>query len=288
MLVSKMTDITKDLKIQVSSGYDKVYYSNKHIGLKHKDQDLYILGNGFRQVLNKTKVYKMKKDLVLLLGGTGTRMTDKPNNNKHLVNVNGVPMVEHIKRKIQNYEKYVEKFDNKYVVTNGKGVDQIMSILGQGYQYFYQEKPTGIADAMTIPNPQNMFFLHLGDQFYQDEIGKFVSDIPNYTKAKVWLKYSDQASKHTTMFTRDNMIYKFREKPDVKQGNVVTGLYMFDPSVLKYIEGLPRNQKGENNLADLLNEINLNDGKIVAQKHTGYWHDVGTDKILDKVNEVYK
>jgi len=226
-----------------------------------------------------------KYDVVLLLGGTGSRMPNKPEN-KHLVKVNGKTMVEHAKDKIDALEDIVD-IENKYAIVSTHGVDKIMPILGEGWTYKYQSNPTGLIDAAKIANPKNPFLLYLGDQFYQEHLGRLVAGFNESGKVgRIWLKHSDQARYHTTMFPRENLMFKFREKPNVKEGYVVTGLYMFQPGIFKYSNNLPRNEKGENNLADVLTKVmsETGFGGIDSKIMKGYWSDVGTPEKLQQAN----
>lgn len=222
-------------------------------------------------------------DLVLLLGGTGTRMDDKPHDNKHLVDVSGKTMVEHIKEKVDRYESANQPFLNKYVVTNGKGVEQIMKILGQDYKYFYQERPTGIPDAAFIPNPKNKFLLHLGDQYYEDQIGAFMEGF--YDKGedyRAWLKYTKDTNHTVALLDGDWNLKRFVEKPryhNDQSAYVATGMYMLDPSVGRLIKHLPRNEKGENNMSDLGNLVNNETGRVGYKMMKGYWYDIGSQEI---------
>lgn len=225
-------------------------------------------------------------DLVMLLGGTGSRMMDKPEGNKHLVEVAGKPVIEYLKNKIDRYERAVEPFKNKYIITNGQGVEQIMKTFGQGYKYLFQEKPTGVPDAIKLANPKMPFFVQLGDQFYEEEIGAFIQGFLESDKyAKVWLKDSPEASKHTTaFFSEDNWIKKFVEKPQgLPNGFVCTGMYMLKPTALQYINDLPRGQKGENNMADLMTRIQAEHGyQAVGYKMmNGFWGDINTRERVD-------
>jgi NDP-sugar pyrophosphorylase family protein len=89
------------------------------------------------------------------------------------------------------------------------------------------------------------------------------------------------------MFTRDNWIYKFREKPEVSEGKLVTGLYLLKPKLYELSNNLPRNEKGENNMADFLNVINTSAYRQVdARRMKGYWYDIGTPEILNKANDI--
>jgi len=227
-----------------------------------------------------------KYDVVLLLGGTGSRMPNKPEN-KHLVDVNGKTMVEHAKDKISQLEEIVN-VDSKYAIVNNYGTNKIMKILGNDWKYVYQEKPTGIIDAVKLAKPENSTLIYLGDQYFQDHLGSFVEGFNYSTEdVRVWYKESTEAKNHTTMFTRDNWIYKFREKPEVSEGKLVTGLYLLKPKLYELSNNLPRNEKGENNMADFLNVINNSAYRQVdARRMKGYWYDIGTPEILNKANDI--
>lgn len=231
-----------------------------------------------------------KLDLVLLLGGSGTRMGINGNDNKALVEVAGKQIISRIKDKIDQYEKNYHKFSNKYVITNGKGLDRIMPILGEGYIYCYQSKSDGLLNAAYRAKPENKFLLHLGDQCYQQDLQDFITT--DFKIAKVWLKRSDQYKYHNTaIMSADGDIKQFVEKPtnlSDKEGYVSTGIYLMDPSIFEFLPNLVVDQKGETNLADVLNQVINKFPYHSIQKSvmTGYWFDVGTPEITQQANNV--
>jgi len=224
-------------------------------------------------------------DLVLLLGGTGSRMGIKGNDNKHTKELNGKPVISYIKDKIDLYEKAVQPFANKYIVTNGKGLDQIMKTFGQDYTYFYQEKPTGIPDAAYLPNPQNRFLLHLGDQYYEEEIQSFINDNDS-RPMKVWLKDTKDTNHTVAAMDEDGNIKKFIEKPNYDSrvsAFVATGMYMLSPYLKHFINELPRHEKNENNMSDLGNKVLSFGDKIDYQIMQGNWYDVNSQEVIKMI-----
>lgn len=230
-------------------------------------------------------------DLILLLGGTGSRLDITGNNNKALVEVDGKPMVEHLKNKIDEYESEVAPFTNKYIITNGLGLDRIMPILGEGYIYKFQSKPDGLLNAAYRSGTKNDFILHLGDQYYEQPLKYFITGLKDYEQAKVWLKWSDQVSKHNTaILSYDKYIKKFIEKPNLPQGFVSTGIYHFRNDVFNQLPHLSSDSKGETNLADVLNNIiQERDYKSVGYNvMNGSWYDCGTYEVLKRIENERK
>ena len=167
-----------------------------------------------------------------------------------------------------------------------------MPILGEDYVYHYQSQPDGLINAAKRANPKYPFVLHLGDQFYEDDLSTLTSNYRDNT-AHVTLKWSDRCRYHNTAITEDNYIKKFIEKPNLPEGAngyVSTGIYIFKPEVFGMIKDLPVNCKGETDLASLLNNIIHKDGysAITSNGHKGYWYDVGTPEILKQVNDYVK
>lgn len=227
-------------------------------------------------------------DLVLLLGGTGSRMKDKPHDNKHLSKLGDKSVLERLKEKIDVYESTVNPFANKYVVTNGKGVEEIMRILGQDYIYFYQEKPTGIPDAAFLPNPKNPFMLQLGDQVYKEPISKFIEGFAKSDEyMRVWLKETEDTNHTVALLDGDWNLKRFVEKPNYGhgiKGYVATGMYMLRPDLKKYISTLPRHTKGENDMSDLGTLVN-NELRVGYKMLKGPWYDVNSKEYLERAKQ---
>lgn len=220
-------------------------------------------------------------DLCLLLGGTGSRMKMKAGDNKHIQTVGGKSVLAYIKDKIDEYEQHHRPFENKWVVTNSLGVEEIMRCLGQSYIYFYQEAPTGVPDAMAIPPIKNSLLLHLGDQFYQESLDDFMEGFEESTEiGRVWIKFTSEACHHTALLGDE-----FVEKPDIPAGHVCTGLYLLRPEALGLVTELPRHTKGENNMADLMTKLKKR-GRIGAKEMTGYWLDLGKPEAFDKAERL--
>ena len=88
-------------------------------------------------------------------------------------------------------------------------------------------------------------------------------------------------------FSKDKKALKIEEKPARPQSNfAVTGLYIYDNSVIKKAKSLKPSRRGELEITDL-NNLYLKEESLKVHIYDGYWLDTGTfDSLLEASNKI--
>lgn len=214
---------------------------------------------------------------VLLCGGIGTRLRPLTNvTNKHLLPVYNRPMVEYPLRTLISMG-----CDDILVVTGGEHVGDFAAYLGDGLDYKVnltykvQREAGGIAQALACADgfikSNEVFPVILGDNYFEyppvinpNHPAIFVKDVPDAARFGVY---------------KDGEIF---EKPkDVERGLAVTGCYVYDYKVFKFIRGLKPSERGEVEITDVNNWCLRRYMEVFEYK--GYWSDMGTFNSLLEV-----
>lgn len=78
-----------------------------------------------------------------------------------------------------------------------------------------------------------------------------------------------------------NQVIDFHEKPQVGEGWINGGFFVFEPEVFNYLEGDDTVLEGKPM------EQLAQDGQLMAFKHKGFWHCMDTPRDLDDLNEMW-
>jgi len=228
---------------------------------------------------------------VILAGGLGKRLYPLTKvTNKHLLPVYNKPMV------FYPIETLVKAgITDIMVVTGGPHSGHFLSILKNGYElgikhleYAYQENEGGIAEALSLARDfvdGDSCVVILGDNTTDYDLG---GDIKTFKDgAMVFLKeVSDPQRFGVPVFDKDdpNLITEIIEKPEVPPNNfAVTGLYVYDRQVFKFINQIKPSGRGELEITDVNNHY-AKIGKLNFRELKGFWRDAGTFDTLLEVN----
>ena len=219
--------------------------------------------------------------VVLLCGGKGTRLgklgrlTPKP-----LVEVGGIPIVEHI---IQSY---------KSRVAVGTKLDFILAV---GYKKdIFVEKFKDRSDVTVVDTGVNTLtaerLLALKEHIYSDTFlvtyGDGVSDVDIESVIDRHFAFKKIATlvaayppiKFGVLRIKGGHVLEFKEKPKYGEQPVNAGYFVFDKKIFDYL------RKGET-LETALQRI-AQDGELVAYEHFGFWQCMDTlqeKELLEKL-----
>lgn len=220
---------------------------------------------------------------VLLAGGLGTRWHPITKVvNKHLLDVFDEPMV------FFPLKTLIRAGITDIVVVTGEEIEQFKTLLGDGSQlgariaYAQQEGNRGIADALGKAAPHvgdEKMVVILGDNIYQEDLAPFVRAFESQPSgAKLLLKrVAVEDARRFGVATLDgDRIVAIVEKPEEPASDlVITGCYMYDPSVFDIIEGLVPSERGELEITEV-NNAYIRRGELSYDVLNGWWTDAGT------------
>ena len=85
-----------------------------------------------------------------------------------------------------------------------------------------------------------------------------------------------------TMSFKADRVLNFKEKPQVGEGWINGGFFVFEPEVFDYLQGdaTVLEKQPLENLAE--------DGQLMAFKHHGFWHPMDTLRDRDALDELWR
>lgn len=225
---------------------------------------------------------------IILAGGTGTRLDPLTiSYSKQLIPVYDKPLIYYPLSTLINLNiKEILIIVNRNQITNFKNLLGNGKDFGLKINYTIQNKPNGIAESFIIAEKfikNDPVALILGDNIFygQDllhDINKF--DITN--SGIIFLYQVNNPSHYGVANIKNNKINKIIEKPKKIISNyAVTGLYIYDNSVIQKSKKLKPSKRGELEITDI-NNIYLKDKSLnyVKLNNSSVWFDAGTPSSL--------
>lgn len=163
-----------------------------------------------------------------------------------------------------------------------------LKLLGSGTQfgckftYEIQDKPEGLAQAFLIGENfigQEPVTLILGDNIFEDDFSESIRSFRS--GGRIFIKeVSDPARFGVVEFDQQMKVISIEEKPSQPKSNfAVTGLYVYDQTVVSRAKSLKPSTRGELEITDL-NNLYLQSGSLDVAKVSGEWLDTGTFESL--------
>ena len=220
---------------------------------------------------------------VVLAGGLGTRFYPVTKVvNKHLLDVFDEPMIFFPIRTLQRAGV------TDLIVVTGHEIEQFRALLGDGSQlgvritFAHQEGERGIADALAKAAPHvgnDRMVVILGDNLYQEDLSPYIeaySQQPSGAKLLLKRVAPEDAKRFGVATVDSDRITSIIEKPTEPASDlVVTGCYMYDGNVFKFIDGLKPSGRGELEITDV-NNAYVAGGEATFDIIKGWWTDAGT------------
>lgn len=229
----------------------------------------------------------MIKKGIILSGGLGTRLMPLTSiTNKQLLPVHKRPIIDYsINSLIRLGCKEIT------IILGGDHFDQIVAYLKDGhdrgihFNYVYQAKPSGIAQAINLCEPyfnkEEQFAVILGDNLFE----KNVRFDDNTKSAKIMLYDTPEIHRFGCASIKNNSIVSIEEKPktlrtDCDANLAITGLYIFTSKFFDYFKELKPSARGEYEITDILAKY-LEDKNLQYGFVDGRWLDCGTFETID-------
>lgn len=226
---------------------------------------------------------------IILAGGSGTRLLPLTKvTSKQLLPIYDRPMIHY---PLETLRK-AGIIDILFIVAPDHAGD-FLKYLGSGkefnchFSYEIQDKAQGIAQAFQIGEDfiaDDNVTLILGDNLFEDDFTQAIQSFESGGRifAK---KVSDPERFGVVEFDQDNRATSIEEKPGhPKSDYCVTGLYIYDNTVVDKVRKLDFSDRGELEITDL-NNLYLNEGTLDVAFVKGAWFDTGTFESMFAATE---
>ena len=222
---------------------------------------------------------------IILAGGLGTRLYEYTKTiPKPMVNIGNKPIIEHI---IDYYSSY--RFKNFYIALGYKG--EIIK------KYFNKKKKRNIKINLVDTGQKTLtggrlkrmkkfignekFFLTYGDGLANVNLKELLKfHIKN--KKRVTVTAVRPVARFGELKIKGNLVYNFKEKPQVSQSWINGGFFVMEPEFLDYID----------NHQSILEKEPLErackDNQLAAYKHNGFWQCMDTKRERDSLEKLWK
>ena len=221
---------------------------------------------------------------IVLAGGAGTRLRPLTKiTSKQLLPIYNKPMVFYPIETLQ-----AAGITDILVIIAPSNAGDFLNLLGSGqkmglnFSYEVQESPDGIAEAFKIGEKfigNDDVTLILGDNLFEHN---FTEDIKSFKKGgRVFAKKVKDAARFGVVeFDEAGKALSIEEKPKMpKSDYAVTGIYIYDNSVVQKAKNLAPSARGELEITDI-NNLYLKDGELDVKIIDGRWLDCGTFESL--------
>jgi glucose-1-phosphate thymidylyltransferase len=226
---------------------------------------------------------------IILAGGSGTRLRPLTKvTSKQLLPIYDKPMIFY---PLETLLKAGIK-DILIIVAPDHAGD-FLKLLGSGkefgckFTYEIQDKPEGLAQAFILGENfvgKDSVTLILGDNVFEDD---FTDAITSFQSGgRIFAKeVKDPERFGVVEFDENKKALTIEEKPTQPKSNfAVTGLYIYDNTVLEKVKILQPSPRGELEITDL-NNVFLKEGTLDVAFVPGKWLDTGTFESLHEAIE---
>jgi glucose-1-phosphate thymidylyltransferase len=227
---------------------------------------------------------------IILAGGSGSRLHPLTKVvSKQLLTIYDKPMIYYPLSTLM-----LAGIKDILIITTSKDNHLFKILLGDGsklginIEYAIQEKPSGLPEAFIIGKNfigNSNVCMILGDNIFHSDtfINKYL--IPSFEKNISTIfgyNVNDPERYGVIELDSDNNILSIKEKPESPKSNyAITGLYVFDKNASDIAKKLLPSERGETEIADMLNYYLNNKTLRVDLLGRGVtWLDTGTHKSL--------
>ncbi|MEN8253346.1 MAG: sugar phosphate nucleotidyltransferase [Patescibacteria group bacterium] len=229
---------------------------------------------------------------IVLAGGSGTRLRPLTKvTSKQLLPVYNKPMIYY------PLETLIKAgIEEILIIIAPDRAGDFLNLLGSGkefgcrFTYEIQDKPEGIAQAFMIGEnfiSDDSVTLVLGDNVFEEDFVKNISDFKSGGRVFA-KKVHDPERFGVVAFDENKKATSIEEKPEKPKSNyAVTGLYVYDNTVLEKTKNLKPSARGELEITDI-NNLYLNEGKLDVAFVEGSWFDCGTFESLNEASQLMR
>ena len=226
---------------------------------------------------------------IILAGGAGTRLHPLTKiTSKQLLPVYDKPMIYYPLQTLLD-----AGIKEILIIVAPESAGNFLKLLGSGkefdarFTYEIQDKPEGLAQAFILGKTfigDDDVTMILGDNIFVGNETFLLDAITSFTSgARVFAKKVHDPERFGVVeFDSEMNAVSIEEKPEKpKSDYAVTGLYIYDNSVVNRSENLAPSARGELEITDL-NNIYLAEKCLDVRIYDGFWLDTGTfDALLD-------
>lgn len=226
---------------------------------------------------------------IILAGGNGRRLNPLTDvTNKHLLPVYDKPMIFYpLNTLLQTGIRDI------LIVTGKEYAGGFLKLLGSGrefaskFTFEVQEDASGIAHALLLAEDfadGDDCAVILGDNIFEDNFADEVNHF--HSGAKIFLKETDNANRFGVAEIKSDKVIGIEEKPaSPKSKYAVTGFYIYDSNVFRFIKTLKPSGRGELEITDV-NNCYIKEGQMGYKIIEGDWTDSGTFESLYRANTI--
>ena len=155
------------------------------------------------------------------------------------------------------------------------------------FDYILQDPPEGLAHAVKVSRNflgDEPFVMYLGDNLFEKGITAFKRAFESQKcNAILALTKVDDPRAFGVAVVEEQRVISLVEKPANPPSNLaVAGVYVFDSSIHKVIDSLPRGAKNEFQITDAIQALITKGGIVSSVEVQGWWKDTGKpEDILD-------
>lgn len=231
---------------------------------------------------------------LILAGGSGKRLMPVTNiTNKHLLNVYDKPMINYPLSMMM-----LSGIKDIGIVCNKNDKEKFFTLFDNGDKYgvkityIIQDKPDGICGGIKVAQDfigGSSLFLILGDNFFYGNnlITRIKNEIKILKNCTIF-SYSVKNYKNYGIieYNKKNNIKRIHEKPKKRYSGIcVTGMYLFNNSILKKINKIKPSMRNELEITDLINLFVKEGIKDIRLTRGVTWFDTGSfDDLLSASN----
>lgn len=229
---------------------------------------------------------------IILAGGNGTRLYPITKTiSKQLLPIYNKPMIYYPLSVLIN-----NGIEDILIITTKRDYNIFKALLGDGKEcnikidYMIQDKPNGIAEAFILGKEfigDDNVLLILGDNFFHginfNNKLKRIINKNNFTGAEIFVKEVEDPERFGIVeISEGGKIISLEEKPKTQKSNLaITGIYIFDNSVLNKVKNIKYSCRNELEIIDIINDyFSENKLKVNHLDSTDKWLDVGTYESL--------
>lgn len=221
---------------------------------------------------------------IILAGGSGTRLRPLTSiTSKQLLPIYNKPMIFFPLQTLLN-----AGIRDVLIIVAPSNAGDFLKLLGSGkefgcnFSYEIQDKPEGLAQAFLIGENflgGDAATLVLGDNIFEDNFSEAITTFKS--GGRVFAKeVPDPERFGVVTFDENKRAISIEEKPEHPKSNyAVTGLYIYDNTVVEKVKTLQPSPRGELEITDL-NNVYLREGTLDVAFVAGKWFDTGTFESL--------
>ncbi len=244
---------------------------------------------------------------ILLAGGLGTRISEETSiKPKPMVEIGGMPIIWHIMKTYSSYGyndfaialgykgDVIKEFFMNYKLYKSDLILNLKSGNARFENDFSEDWNVGLhetgANSMTggrlfnlkkLFKPGDVFMLTYGDGVADVNINKLVEFHKSHGKIATLTAVRPPARFGSIILDDNGIIKEFKEKPQVGEGWINGGYFVFDYKIFNYLKD--ESTILEREPLEMLSSQN----ELAAYRHEGFWHCMDTIRDRDNLNEIW-